>query len=369
MNKVKYLNELIKQKRQQFEKEKNIYYDELHELNKNHDENIKKIQKLIQKHKLNNKNFKNEIKNIEKLMKKIEKPIYDKEFKKVNYNKILQKDILKKKFNKDPNQVRDILRQEWQNKKSIYKNDEIKLEFERYSLKEDWFEDEREWISFEETVHKYPYDFFPITKEDLKYNSKNKLILYQDVKGLKKNKDWIQKQVEYIKNLKITDLELLIDYSFDQNDFIGIKNLEKQKRLKKIIDNSPPLEYDLIVYRGITNDYLSQQKKYFVNERFVSTSYLLHEAFKFMGDKCCIIQILLSKGTKCIFMPILSVYPEEGEILLPKGIVFKVLKKNMESINDSWNYHNTFPFQKKIIKTKIPSNFKSYIYKFFGISL
>lgn len=364
MDKIKCINGLIKEKKQQYNKKKESYDINIEKLYENYDENKKQIQKLQDLWQIDNKNYMNQIGSLENYLKKIEKPLYLKEFQKVNYNKFMEKEILKKKFYKDSNQVREILRQEWQNEKSICKNQKITLEFERYNQEEGW--------SFtKETIYKYPINFYPITKDDLNYNPQKKLILYQDIEGLEKNKDWIQKQVKYIQDLKIEDFELLIDYSYDQNEFIGKKNLKKQNRLKKIINNSPPLDYDLIVYRGINNDYFSQQNKYFYNNRFISTTYLLHEAFKFMGSYgCCIVQIYLPKGTRCIFMPILSVYPEENEILLSKDSVFKILKKNMNSVNDTWQYDiSSYPFQKKIIKTKIPSNFKSFMYKYLGISL
>jgi len=300
-----------------------------------------------------------------KKIKKLEKPLFKKQFQKVNFNKRAQKDILKHTFDKTPEQTRQILKQEWASKKSICPNPKIILKFEHFDAYNSM------WEYKKETLYKYPKDFFPITNHDIL--QQNSFIFYQDIEGLTQNVAWIKKQEDYIKDLPSKSIELLIDYSSDQTLFIGLKNFWKQRQLASIIENSPPLESDLIVNRGISKDYFPKKNKMFLNKRFVSTTYALHPAFRFMGNlECCVLQILLPKGTRCIFMPIISVYPEESEILLPINTTFKILNKDITSINDTWKLNQSpesYPFQKKIIKVKIPGRFKSFMYKYFGLSL
>lgn len=338
-----------------------------HKTQKNAKDIEKKMEKLHQKIEKHRENYNRTKQKLRLEIQKIEIPLIKTQFTKVHHDKIAQKDILKQKFKKSPDEVRTILKKQWQKKKSACANPKVVLHYEHFNLYPG------EWESVKKTFFKYPKDLFPISQRDLKIPIQKNIILYQDVEGLKNNLEWIKKQQAYLQDLLPNDFALVVDYSVSETNFIGVKKFFKQKRLASIINNAPPLEADLLVYRGITNDYFPKKDNMFLNKRFISTTYALHAAFNFMGDfNCCLLQILLPKGTRCLFMPIVSVYPDECEILLPITTIFKISSKDMHSLNDSWTlgrFSSSYPFEKDIIKASIPSNFKSFIYKYFGLTL
>ena len=308
---------------------------------------------------------------IQKEIQKAENKIYQLQFRRhkpspSETRKDLQKNILKTKFHKDPDEVRQIMHQKWKSVPSVLKNKTIRLSFMHYE------DEDGKWTPYKMTFDKYPKSFFPMTAQDLQKKTNKRIVLYQDVEGLVKNKHWIQEQVKLFRHLSKKEMDLLIDYTDSAEPF---KKKEKKNMLKDIFKKAPPLDYPLMVYRGVTYDYTTN-KKYFLSNVFVSTSLELHVAFGFMSkakqDNCCLMQILLPKGTRCLYLPILSIYPEEQEILLPADTPFQILQKNLTPLNDSWELRqdqNVYPFQKEIMKMKKTNYWKYFFYHYLGIPL
>jgi len=162
-------------------------------------------------------------------------------------------------------------------------------------------------------------------------------LLYTDLDGIMLNSEWFHLQIEYIKKLKISDQKLLFDYSFSP-DFVYGTN---KKRLQKIIKESPKLLNPLIVWRGINQNYFKKYTDTYKTDiydsslhgNFQSTSILPNVASgNFMGQPCCLCQILLMPETSCLFLAI-SGLSHEREILLPLDIKFKIVDNTIDIKN------------------------------------
>lgn len=106
--------------------------------------------------------------------------------------------------------------------------------------------------------------------------------------------------------------------------------------LTRIITKSPPLTKDVVVFRGVKNDFYLQGARngFYNNIGFVSTSLDIEKAqfFQKLGDEhkrgsdCCIQRIILVKGTKALLMMPISQYGDEKEILLNHGSIYKIIE-------------------------------------------
>lgn len=195
--------------------------------------------------------------------------------------------------------------------------------------------------------------------------SKGEGMIFNDLDGIKNNFEWFKKQEKYLNSLTKEEKDLIISYS--QMDFLYFNDARNSKEydvleLNKIIKKSPILENDLIVWRG-TSKYIKKNDVY-QYQGFVSTSILLRAPLKFMDEKCCLVKILLKKGTKCLFLqPLLSEKNrDEMEILLPRNTRLKIKKINIHIINDTFdNDIDRIPFDRQIIQTQTMNK------KWFGI--
>ena len=114
-------------------------------------------------------------------------------------------------------------------------------------------------------------------------------------------------------------------------------------RLRKIIENSPPLPQTMTVFRGVKDKYFAQMTKdnIYRNAGFISTSLQYNVAKSFSNhtapDKCCIFKIKLLKGTKALLIPGVSKFPNELEFLLSDRTNFIVqsYKQNVYEPNNS----------------------------------
>jgi hypothetical protein len=98
------------------------------------------------------------------------------------------------------------------------------------------------------------------------------------------------------------------------------------KRLSQIIINSPSLEDDLYVYRGVDKDVITFDTNHlYKTDRFISTTLDPKYATKFMEKGCCLWKIRLLKGTKILY-PVISNY-DEKEFILPPSRYFYNLGK------------------------------------------
>jgi len=160
-------------------------------------------------------------------------------------------------------------------------------------------------------------------------------LIYTDLEGIMLNAEWFQRQVDYLKKLNISDQKLVYDYS------IGPSFVKDKDRLQKIIEESPRLASPMVVWRGISKNYLkSYMDKYNTDiydnaarGNFQSTSIDSNIAYNtFMGKPCCLCQILLLPDTCCLFLGI-SGLSYEREILLPRNIRFKVIENTIDLKN------------------------------------
>ena len=89
--------------------------------------------------------------------------------------------------------------------------------------------------------------------------------------------------------------------------------------LKRIIDNAPPVKKEMVVYRGVKDDYFLKGAKnnYYHNKCFVSCTLSPSHALLYLrGNQCCFKRITLLPGTKVLFISGLSCYPDELEIVI-----------------------------------------------------
>lgn len=178
-------------------------------------------------------------------------------------------------------------------------------------------------------------------------------ILVSDPKDGNKNKKKISSYFQNNKNDIITMLNKVVNYSDPSEDEYFVlevlnKNLKKvnsgfydfifenyKRSLDKLIIMSPPLQHDLVVYKGVkTDNFLKFDPKtnYFENKIFISTSIDSNVSKSFVGGTCCLLKIKIMKGTKCLF-PIFTYFPSELEILFPTGRKYYLTKDSYKSFS------------------------------------
>lgn len=139
-----------------------------------------------------------------------------------------------------------------------------------------------------------------------------------------------KKQIDYLtcvgKNVK----SALSKYSYRKytyyNEQLRANNITDKdiNRINRIFKNIPPIEDDIIVYRGITKfDKLAAINN--LSKGYVSTSLSKYIADSFAGNNCCLFTIRLPKGSSVLPILSFSKYPTEQEILLPPGGTFTLL--------------------------------------------
>lgn len=144
----------------------------------------------------------------------------------------------------------------------------------------------------------------------------------------------LEKQEEYVQHLDDTIKESLTWYT--QNNFkefnkklrrhgsvMSGKELNHRGNIDDTFENVFRLESPLTVYRGIHRDDFISEKE-FSDKAFISTSLSYKIARKtFTAGMCCILQIIVSPGSKVLPLRLISNNPEEEEILLDRdGIMF-----------------------------------------------
>lgn len=112
-----------------------------------------------------------------------------------------------------------------------------------------------------------------------------------------------------------------------------------EQDLSRIINQAPPLTKDIVVFRGVKDDFYLKGARngYYKNIGFVSTSMDIEKAqfFQRLGDEesigsniseCCIQRITLVRGTKALLMMPISQYGDEKEILLNHGSTYRIIE-------------------------------------------
>lgn len=104
--------------------------------------------------------------------------------------------------------------------------------------------------------------------------------------------------------------------------------------LNGLIHAAPVSKRTLVLFRAISKDapklqrYARGDEADFLNRGIISTSILYDAALTFLeeGDACCLLVILVPKGTHMLEVLDNSAWSEESEVLLPHGSQFKVVR-------------------------------------------
>lgn len=97
------------------------------------------------------------------------------------------------------------------------------------------------------------------------------------------------------------------------------------ENINRSIQNIPPLNKEMIVYRGVNKDIIENQTM-FESTQFISTSTSFNKAMNFIdkNQSCCLMRIVLPPGSKCLLISGVSLYDDEAEVLLPLHSKFLV---------------------------------------------
>jgi hypothetical protein len=141
-----------------------------------------------------------------------------------------------------------------------------------------------------------------------------------DISMVPSAEEWIDYATEYCK---------LDSYSFKADQYTQ-EELEMfidhlSNNINQIIQNAPPLEESIVVYRGVKTpyfmyDYQRQPNDTFCHKGFISTTLSRKRAYHY-AESNYIMKAELKKGTKCVY------YPIEKEIILPLNTKVKIVSK------------------------------------------
>lgn len=125
--------------------------------------------------------------------------------------------------------------------------------------------------------------------------------------------------------------------------------------LSRIIKDSPPLEKELVIYRGVKDDYFMRdaKDKYYTNKTFVSCSLDPSHAYKYLrNNTCCFKRIVMLPGTRALFISGISCYPNEMEMVVDVGSTMYISEfKTHKKYDDYGNYgKDDICFSKNITK-------------------
>lgn len=94
---------------------------------------------------------------------------------------------------------------------------------------------------------------------------------------------------------------------------------------QEIIYQCPPLEKDMILYRGSRTDYflIGSKNRTYTNPSFLSCTISSQHAILYMSSKkCCLHRLLVPKGTNLLFAGGNTVFKNELEFVLPMGCLY-----------------------------------------------
>jgi hypothetical protein len=104
-----------------------------------------------------------------------------------------------------------------------------------------------------------------------------------------------------------------------------------QKLLLKIFDKCPLLQEEIIIYRGIEEDYIYNfefsegDEKFTFNPNFTSGSLSYEYAIKYAGKPCCLLIIIIPKGSQILLLQGTTFYTMECEVVLPANSIFEII--------------------------------------------
>ncbi len=155
-----------------------------------------------------------------------------------------------------------------------------------------------------------------------------------------------KKQIQYLDCVDSSIKIALSKYSRGEYTIINQKlrsgktNDKDIKRIDYVFKHIPPIEKDIIVYRGI-NFSTKIDAIDSLSKSYASTSLSKETADSFVKNNCCLFSICIPKGSSVLPMMSFSRYPQEKEILLPPGGIYTPLK-DLELV-----YHEPKTFKNK----------------------
>lgn len=119
--------------------------------------------------------------------------------------------------------------------------------------------------------------------------------------------------------------------------------------LSRIINASPPIDKQLVLYRGVKDDYFMRDAKnrYYTNKTFVSCSLDPNHAYKYLrGNNCCFKRIVMLPGTHALFISGISCYPNEMEMVVDADSIMYISELK------SYKMYNEYYVKKDMCFTK-----------------
>jgi hypothetical protein len=115
-----------------------------------------------------------------------------------------------------------------------------------------------------------------------------------------------------------------------------IKVIELYKKdLQRIISNAPPVEKEIVIYRGVLEDYFTKHLKngYYKNKAFVSCSLdHVHALAYTRVQLCCFKRITILPGSHILFISGISCFKDELEFVINADSVVYVHNKYRANI-------------------------------------
>jgi hypothetical protein len=147
-------------------------------------------------------------------------------------------------------------------------------------------------------------------------------------------KDYFKSYKYNDKEIDINDNDLFINFikneclNFDMKiyEYIFAKYLLE---MNEIFKKAPKTTDKLILYRGITSDYISSKlkKDFFKNTQFTSTSLFIEKAIGYSsGKNKMILKINVPKGMSLIFVEGITLAENDFEVIIPINSIFLVKK-------------------------------------------
>jgi hypothetical protein len=138
----------------------------------------------------------------------------------------------------------------------------------------------------------------------------------------------------------------------------------KTKTLNKLIGNAPRARQNVVLFRAISQDaprfqsYKTGDDADFLNKGFVSTSISYDAAASFLeaDETCCMLVMLVPKGSRVLEVFDYSAWSEESEVLLPHGSQFKIVHST--AIKGVTTYYCILTAQEQVAFVAPPSQLR-----------
>ena len=114
------------------------------------------------------------------------------------------------------------------------------------------------------------------------------------------------------------------------------------KDLNRIIKRAPQTNKCFIAFRGSKSDYLynlsssnttNDNTKHLLHTTFMSTSFDLEIATQFKENECCLMRILIPKGSSCLYVGGISKFTGELEVLFCNDSILSYIEPLYKQIN------------------------------------